>query len=197
MEKRTSGEPDGLGKSAPEKRKTEQNSVSAVAGKRLRRRDSAYTPSIKEALSGHYQDDSAAPGTDVVNDSYLSENQLNESFTQEQFEEKWKSYIAQLKHRPNLKVTLTNRVPRLTDETNLVMMIDNSVQEAEIGSIKPGLVSWLRQELRNTAIELVTKISLQKVDSKPYSETEKLNEMVRKNPAINLLRQKFNLDFGE
>jgi mitochondrial fission protein ELM1 len=55
----------------------------------------------------------------------------------------------------------------------------------------------LRKELRNTGIELITDIVVQESEYKPYSETEKLAEMVRKNPNLALLKQRFNLDFGE
>jgi hypothetical protein len=40
-------------------------------------------------------------------------------------------------------------------------------------------------------------VATQESTYKPYSESEKLAEMLKKNPALAQLKQKFNLDFGE
>ncbi len=127
---------------------------------------------------------------------YYTGEELNEPFTKEEFEAKWKEYLPRLNDRPNLKATLSKN-PEIFDNHKLLLKIENSVQDADISRIKPDLVSWLRKELRNTNIELITEIVVQEVDVKPYSETEKLVEMIKKNPNVNLLKQAFNLDFGE
>ncbi len=126
---------------------------------------------------------------------YTDEN-LNEPFTPDQFYAKWDEYLnRKLSDRPSLKVTLS-RKPEI-EGTKLMLKVDSNLVNSEISSIKPDLVSWLRQELKNSSIELITEVVQQKVDSKPYSEKEKLDEMVKKNPAINQLKQIFNLDLGE
>ncbi|HKJ43040.1 MAG TPA: hypothetical protein VKA27_13180 [Sunxiuqinia sp.] len=127
---------------------------------------------------------------------YFSGEQLHEPFTKEQFEEKWSEYLTRLDERPNLKATLS-KTPEIFEKHKLRLLIDNSVQLEEINKIKPDLVTWLRKELRNTNIELLTDIVVQETTYKPYSETEKLAEMLKKNPKLAELRQKFNLDFGE
>jgi len=121
---------------------------------------------------------------------------MHHPFTKEEFEMKWLEYLDHLQDRPNLKATLS-RIPEITDGFKLKLRIENSVQNEEIGKIKPDLVSWLRRELKNTNVELVTEMVIQEIEAKPYSESEKLAEMMKKNPNISLLRQKFNLDFGE
>lgn len=122
--------------------------------------------------------------------------ELHEPFTKEQFEEKWAEYLTRLEDRPNLKATLS-KTPEIFDEHKLKLLIDNSVQLEEINKIKPDLVSWLRKELKNTNIELITEIVVQETTYKPYSEREKLTEMMKKNPKLAELTQKFNLDLGD
>jgi hypothetical protein len=58
------------------------------------------------------------------------------------------------------------------------------------------MVTWLRRELRNAGIELITK--LEKVESERmiFSDSEKLQMMLQKNPDLYHLKQKFNLDFS-
>ncbi|MDD2382368.1 MAG: hypothetical protein WCY58_02590 [Mariniphaga sp.] len=77
----------------------------------------------------------------------------------------------------------------------MVIRIDNSVQEDLINSIKPELVSWLRKELRNSKIQLITQIDETQKEKIIYTDVEKYMEMLKKNPGLELLKQKFNLDF--
>ncbi len=128
---------------------------------------------------------------------YYSGEELNDPFTKEAFEEKWTQYLERLNDRPNLKATLT-RPPEIVDGCKLILPISNYIQDTEITSLKPELVSWLRKELRNTGIELITKIvEMEQSSSQPYSETERFKDMMTKNPSVSLLKQTFNLDFGD
>ena len=162
--------------------------------KPIKRQGSSYTPSIKDALEGKLGEKGEEDAKEKL--KYYTGEQLHESFTKEQFAEKWSTYLLKLNDRPNLKATLS-KTPEVFDGHKLSLKVDNSVQLEEISKIKPDLVSWLRKELRNTNIELITEIEVQESSYKPYSESEKLAEMVKKNPALAQLKQKFNLDFGE
>lgn len=164
--------------------------------KLIRKQGSGYTPSIKDAISGKYAAETHTGGDAKEKLRFYTGTEMHQPFTKEEFEVKWIEYLDHLQERPNLKATLS-RMPEITDGFILKLKIENSVQNEEIGKIKPDLVSWLRKELKNTNIELITEITITEVETKPYSETEKLVEMMKKNPNINLLRQKFNLDFGE
>ncbi|HKI90421.1 MAG TPA: hypothetical protein VKA38_15455 [Draconibacterium sp.] len=100
-----------------------------------------------------------------------------------------------MEDRPNLKSTLST-VPELKQNYQLLLEIENTIQENLIGSIKPELVSWLRKELHNSKIQLVTKFTKKVKGRLIYTDSEKFEEMVKKNPELALLRQKFKLDFG-
>ena len=160
----------------------------------IKRQGSSYTPSIKDAMSGKLSENGEGDAKEKL--KYFAGEQLIEQFTKEQFEAKWSEYLVRLEDRPNLKATLS-RTPEILEGNKLHLKIDNSVQQEDINKIKPNLVSWLRKELRNTGIELITDIVSQEIEYKAYSETDKLNEMVKKNPTLGLLKQRFNLDFGE
>ncbi len=110
-------------------------------------------------------------------------------------QEKWKSFVDGLQGKPNLQSTLS-KVPELKDNFQLLLEIDNSVQEDLINSVKPELISWLRKELKNSKIQLVTKISQSEKEKIIYTDSEKYQEMLKKNPRLELLKRRFNLDFG-
>jgi len=109
---------------------------------------------------------------------------------------KWELFVKRLKGRPNLQSTLS-RVPEIKDDYQLYLEIENTVQENLINSIKPELVSWLRRELKNSKINLALKITETVKGKIIYTDSEKYEELLKKNPNLALLKQKFKLDFGD
>ncbi len=118
----------------------------------------------------------------------------NEGFTQEMLYEKWSLLLEAQNDRPNLKATL-NQQPILEDNCMILLKINNRVQEELIRNHKPQLVAWLRKELRNANIDLTTEITLEPARRIIYTDDEKLEEMMRKNPELSLLKERFQLDF--
>ena len=49
--------------------------------------------------------------------------------------------------------------------------------------------------MKNSDIQLITKISETAKDNIIYSDSDKYAEMLKKNPYLDLLKQKFKLDF--
>lgn len=127
---------------------------------------------------------------------YYTDNDLEEPFSKEQFELKWKEFVSRYKNRPNLFTALSN-IPELDNNYKLLLNIGSATIDEEIKIIKPDLVAWLRKELKNSRIELMTKVDVQKIKKVIYSDSEKLQVMINKNPQLNVFRQKFNLDFNE
>lgn len=174
----------------------EQAEEKVITKRVLKKTGSGYTPSIKDAISGKFGDEKHEEDAKEKMKYYAGE-ELHEPFTQEMFASKWNEYLERLNDRPNLKSTLS-RTPQVFDACKLRLQIDNDIQDTEIGKIKPDLVSWLRKELRNTGIELITEVvEMEMTNQRPQTETERFAEMIKKNPNIALLKQTFNLDFGE
>ena len=153
------------------------------------------TPSIKDALLGRFKDQveeiSAAEQFKMH-----TKKEESEPFTTDDLKNKWKEFLVRLDDRPNLKSTLS-KIPDLADDWQLHLEIDNSIQNDLINSIKPELVSFLRRELKNSKIEFVTKVTKQVKNKIIYTDVDKFDEMVKKNPSLKTLKQRFNLDFGE
>ena len=160
----------------------------------IRKIGSGFTPSIKDALSGNIPE---TKNVNEIQDTKFSEyGDYSEPFTVEQLAEKWKIFIEHLTDRPNLKATLIN-VPEICEGTRLLLKIGSSVQEEEVRQVKFELLSWLRKELRNSKIELTTRIEKLESERLFYSDSEKLQMMILKNPELFQLKQKFNLDFKD
>jgi hypothetical protein len=148
-------------------------------------------PSIRDALAGNLGEEKLS--AKEQHQIYTRVGETKE-FTNETLKIKWKEFIKRLDDRPNLQSTLS-RAPILEPDFQLVLEIDNSVQDDLINTIKPELVSWLRKELRNSKIQLTTRISETEREKVIYSDSEKYMEMLKKNPQLELLKQKFKLDF--
>ncbi len=150
-------------------------------------------PSIKDALAGKFKEDNI---TAKEQHEIYTKADEKEEFSQEDLVEKWNQFLVRLEERPNLKSTLS-RIPEIKENYQLYLEIENNVQENLINSIKPELVSWLRKELKNSSIQLLLQIT-EKIQSKIiYTDAEKYDELLKKNPKLALLKQKLKLDFGE
>jgi hypothetical protein len=99
-----------------------------------------------------------------------------------------------LNDRPNLKSTLTQK-PVLKDKNQIVINIHNRIQEELIKNNKPLIVAWLRKEFRNNSIDLKTELISEPQKRIIYTDAEKLEEMLRKNKQLALLKDRFHLDF--
>jgi len=161
----------------------------------IRKMGSSYTPSIKDALSGNKDENKVHEDGQKSNFSQYDEALL-EPVTQELLAEKWKEFTEKMADRPSLCSALSN-VPEIRDGNKLLLKIGNSVQEEDLRLIKPELISWLRKVLRNASIELTTSIGKIESERMIFSDSEKLQMMLQKNPELNELKQKFNLDFSE
>ncbi|HSH19782.1 MAG TPA: hypothetical protein VLA03_04990 [Draconibacterium sp.] len=151
------------------------------------------TPSIKNALQGKFEEKQLSAKEQHQIFSRVDEK---EDFTLEQLKQKWDAFVLRLDDRPNLQSTLSN-LPELKENYQLILEIENTVQEDLVNQIKTDLVSWLRMELKNSKIQLTTIITEKVKGRIIYTDAEKYDELLKKNPSLALLRQKFNLDFGQ
>lgn len=99
-----------------------------------------------------------------------------------------------LNDRPSLKSTL-NREPILRKDYTILLKIDNLVQEELVRNNKTPLVVWLRKELNNASIDIFTEVNAEPARRIIYTDEEKLEEMMRKNNNLALLKEEFRLDF--
>lgn len=159
----------------------------------IRKIGGSFTPSIKNALAGNPETEKAeATEQKSIFSNYAKSD---EPFTRDQLIATWNKYLETISDKPNLKSTLSPG-PEV-DGSTLLLKIGNSVQEEEVRQVKPDLVNWLRTELKNSEIELITRIERIETERVIFSDSEKLKIMIEKNPELLELRQRFNLDFKD
>jgi len=159
------------------------------------------TPSIKNALkSSSRKLKNLEKNKEILNVHDRDENSENENiisnFTQDDLLEKWTEFANTIKEKqPRLYSTFTSQSPILKEDFTVEFKINNPLQQEAINGIKNQLLNFLKGELKNHKIQLLTIISKKKSNNKPYTPEEKFNLMNQKNPNLDKLKQQFNLDF--
>ncbi len=151
-------------------------------------------PSIKDALNGV-----SRTGKEEGKDAGRTIRQvLSRPFTQDDLFEKWNEYADQIKEdKPRMSSSLKHHLPSLGDALQIEVIFSNSSQIEEFNrDIKHDLVSYLEDTLQNTQFKIIPVV--QEVEGNEnllYTSEEKYDHMIKKNPNLGKLKERFNLDF--
>jgi DNA polymerase-3 subunit gamma/tau len=120
----------------------------------------------------------------------------SDSFTQDQLNEYWDTFVDKLekKGKYNLAAILKIDTPKLTDDDQIQLEFPNSTNKIEVERNQFDLLQFLRKSLNNFNIRL--EISVNEALDKKYAYTseDKYAKLLKKNPALETLKQTFNLD---
>ena len=120
----------------------------------------------------------------------------SDSFTQDQLNEYWDTFVDKLekKGKYNLAAILKIDTPKLTDDVVIQLEFPNSTNKIEVERNQFDLLQFLRKSLNNFNIRL--EISVNEAMDKKYAYTaeDKYAKLLEKNPALETLKQTFNLD---
>ncbi|MDA0326904.1 MAG: DNA polymerase III subunit gamma/tau [Bacteroidetes bacterium] len=120
----------------------------------------------------------------------------SDSFTQDQLNNCWDIFVDKLekKGRYNLAAILKIDTPKLTDDDVIQLDFPNSTNKIEVERNQFDLLQFLRKSLNNFNIRL--EISVNEAMDKKYAYTaeDKYAKLLEKNPALETLKQTFNLD---
>lgn len=110
----------------------------------------------------------------------------------------WNQYAEKIRNegKINIFTIMTTHPPTLADGFNIELVIENKIQEELLGTEKVDLLNFMRTQLRNFGIELITKMAGPDSKKRLYTSAEKYQHMVEKNPKLEEFKQRFNLDLG-
>jgi DNA polymerase III subunit gamma/tau len=77
-----------------------------------------------------------------------------------------------------------------------VVSVENSVQQDKIRLMKPEIIGFLRRTLLNASIDVRVDLQKNENETKVLTDDQKIKAMIQKNPALGLMKNKFNLDFS-
>jgi len=160
----------------------------------LKNNPKAFTSfSIKEKMDETVKTEKVEEPQEELNAD--DEKKLRNSFTEKDLVAKWHEFSNQVGNRPRIFNTLTSKDPKLENESTVTFQIDNNLQEQKINEIRNELIWYLKQELKNSYIDLKLTISdVEEETKKLYTAEDKFKHMLSKNEHLNTLKQEFNLD---
>ena len=126
---------------------------------------------------------------------YISGNE-RQPFTEAQFFELWKVYTkkANDEHKIHL-FTLMNNEP-VINGTEITVFVENKALEDILQNEKVELLNFLRSALKNFDLQIVTKKAENSQKKRIYTNKDKYTYLVDKNPQLEELRRRFNLDIN-
>ncbi|MCQ2250339.1 MAG: DNA polymerase III subunit gamma/tau [Bacteroidales bacterium] len=162
-------------------KKVAANSVSIQAYLQ-RKNDLAKQEEERQKQSG------AATAITVVNEC--------QDFTREQVATLW-AKLAEIYRtkKPRLHAIFSQSVPEIKDNYVLEMSLQNSMQNDAINEVKAGFVNYVRQQLHNGKIEVVTKVAESGNSVFVYTDSDKYKYLAQQNENLDVLKKDLNLEF--
>lgn len=116
---------------------------------------------------------------------------------QERLEMFWKDYATSL---PPEEAPLLNRMmnqkPTVVSPTSFTITVMNQMAADEFKSKSDAIVTFLQHKFNNSHIDMTVNIDNSKSDTRILSDTELLDSMRQKNPALETLINEFGLTIG-
>ena len=108
----------------------------------------------------------------------------------------WNEYAQKIKleNKINIFTLMTSNAPTLLENHQIEVIIENKIQENQLSNEKIDLLNFLRVQLQNFSVDIVTKQIEQTNKKRLYTSQEKYQHMVEKNPSLEEFRRRFNLD---
>lgn len=119
-----------------------------------------------------------------------------ESFTHEQLLFYWNEYVNIVKqaNRINVYTLMSTSPPILVSQEEILVHIEHKLQEGILQEEMIDLLNFLRPRLKNFSIIIKTKQVVKEVVNRLYTSVEKYQYLVEKNPKLDEMRRRFNLD---
>ncbi len=119
-----------------------------------------------------------------------------EEFTPEKYKEVLKAFRAQLKEKgKDSLASIFDTVPELK-ETTIFLLVENKALEDEFIANKTDFLTFVRTELANYNLQVETQINKDTKLKKAYTPQEKFVKMSDRNPHLNELVKKLDMDVG-
>ncbi|MEQ9064992.1 MAG: DNA polymerase III subunit gamma/tau [Vicingaceae bacterium] len=122
----------------------------------------------------------------------------NSQFDQNELEKAWGVMVKKYEGISSLSLhsTLSKYKPKLIGDNEVEFTYDNKAQLEAIRDEKQQILESLRNGLGNDNV-ILTPVLSDEIYQRPYTQAEKLQKLIEKNPSINTLKNKLDLDIGQ
>ncbi len=125
------------------------------------------------------------------------DQQTNSTFTQENLELQWMAMCNRMPQQySGIATRMKNMNPVISDFPKVEVVVDNALIKQEMDNFKGRIVKTLQGALQNDAITLDIRIAEQQEHVKILTRREQFELMSKENPAVEKLRQAFDLELA-
>ena len=121
---------------------------------------------------------------------------IEDAFTEEILQKHWSDFIEKIE-ADGQKIIASNLnadQPKLLDNFVIGITLPNDTMKKEVEKAQSGVLDYLKSKLNNHSISLEVSV-LETMDTKyAFTPEEKYEKIRSKNPAVDVLRQSFDLD---
>jgi DNA polymerase-3 subunit gamma/tau len=112
----------------------------------------------------------------------------------------WKTFASSMeKSRPRIYSTLVNNKPVIKPDGTVLLLLNSEAQrENFVKNIKPQLTAHISKATGMVNVEIMTEVTeVENNGKRIYTEQDKLDFLMTKNPELGHLKTRFNLDFDD
>ncbi len=95
----------------------------------------------------------------------------------------------------DMELLILNKSFELLENYQIKLVLSNSLELNILERAEQELVQFLRKQLQNGKIKLLPEIKEQEAKDKLYTDRDKFQFMVEKNPELQKLKDRLGLDF--
>ena len=112
----------------------------------------------------------------------------------------WNDYALSIeKSKPRIHSTLTNNRPVVRGDGTIGLLLNSEAQRDNFNkNIKSDLLRYIQHNTGMPRVEIITEVAERAENGKKiYTEQDKLEFLIQKNPELGTLKSRFNLDFDD
>ena len=122
--------------------------------------------------------------------------EMNDPVTPDALRRAWKQYISTIPTEKLLMNTMVSFPPEWVEGTQYKITVASEAQQVIFMRHQADILRYLCNVLQNSHLQLECFVSAETAARQAFSPREKLQEMIKDNPAIETLIQKFGLEIG-
>ena len=112
----------------------------------------------------------------------------------------WQEYARSVeKTKPRIYSTLVNHKPVVKADGKILVLLNSEAQRDNfVRNIRSALIRFIQSSTGVKSIEILTDVTANEQNGKKlYTEQDKLDYLIKKNPELGQLKTRFNLDFDD
>lgn len=124
----------------------------------------------------------------------VAEESLNETFDNKALERVWLAFTKTIPEEVRMVNFMHSNRPELTSETEFVVKVSNVLQERELIRLQTDILIFLRNELKNSYIQMIIQMEEVAESQRTLSPEERYKLWIEQNPALARLRSGLNME---